>query len=384
MTSRRLWRVLVVLPAIAATVFAVLYLLLLGWGMLMRIQRVSDWTRQLTKRGNPYLRTVAGTRLGMLYFNLSALRHVGRRSGRTYVTPLSAYPLGDGFVLAAAYPHVDWLENVLDAGKCRLTWNGGQYALERPELIPRAEAIRAYPRLVRPFLAGAAGQNKFVWLHRAEASDAPRPRSDSKLSSGKEIHAMDNTTSTIGAMATEALDLLIEAVDHISPDGWDQPSNLEGWSLRELVDHATGSAAKVVTLVENGEIWGGPSQPSEWMCDKPAARLRELATRLRDALPGADFDGMRTSPEGEVSLHRALTYPVSDLAMHAWDIHRSQGRLIELPEDLLTLSRALVESVPEQMLRRPGGFGPAQAAPADSTPTARLMAFLGRSVDAVA
>ncbi|GAA4290041.1 hypothetical protein [Mycobacterium paraffinicum] len=56
------------------------------------------------KRGNPYLRAVAGTRLGMFYFNLSALRHVGRRSGRTYVTPLSAYPLGDGFVLAAAYP----------------------------------------------------------------------------------------------------------------------------------------------------------------------------------------------------------------------------------------------------------------------------------------
>ncbi|WP_231987311.1 TIGR03086 family metal-binding protein [Mycobacterium sp. 852014-50255_SCH5639931] len=377
------------LPAIAAAVVAVLYLLLLGWGMLMRIQRVSDWTRQLTKRGNPYLRAVAGTRLGMFYFNLSALRHVGRRSGRTYVTPLSAYPLGDGFVLAAAYPHVDWLENVLDAGKCSLTWNGSEYALERPELIPRAEAMRAYPRLVRPFLAGAAGQNKFVFLHRAEGPDALRSQSDSvhpgtttpNSPAGKEIQGMDNTTSGIGVMAIEALDLLIDAVDHISPDSWDQPSNLEGWSLRELVGHVTGSAAKVVTLVEDGEIWGGPSQPSDWICENPAARLRELATRLRDALPGAEFDGMRTSPEGEVPLHRALTYPVSDLAMHAWDIHRSQGRLIELPEDLLALGRGLVESAPEQMLRRPGGFGPAQAAPADATPTARLMAFLGRSVD---
>ena len=26
--------------------------------------------------------------------------------------------------------------------------------------------MKAYPLLVRPFLAGAAGQNKFVWLHR--------------------------------------------------------------------------------------------------------------------------------------------------------------------------------------------------------------------------
>jgi uncharacterized protein (TIGR03086 family) len=192
---------------------------------------------------------------------------------------------------------------------------------------------------------------------------------------------MDDTTTRMGTMASEAMGLLTEAVGQISVDDWDQPSNLEGWSLRELVGHATGSAAKVVTLVEDGEIWAGPSQPPDWICDNPAARLGELATRLRDALPGADFDGMRTSPEGEVPLGRALAYPVSDLAMHAWDIHRSRGRLIELPEDLLALSRALVESVPEQMLRRPGGFGPAQAAPADATPTARLMAFLGRSVD---
>ncbi len=27
--------------------------------------------------------------------------------------------------------------------------------------------MEAYPLLVKPFLAGAAGQNKFVWLHRA-------------------------------------------------------------------------------------------------------------------------------------------------------------------------------------------------------------------------
>lgn len=192
---------------------------------------------------------------------------------------------------------------------------------------------------------------------------------------------MNDATAQIGMMATEALALLIDAVDQIPPESWDRSSNLEGWSLRELVGHVTGSAAKVVTLVEDGEVWDRPSQPSDWVCDDPAARLRELAARLGDALPGADLDGMRPSPEGEVPLGRALTYPVSDLAMHAWDIHRSQGRLIELPTDLLGLCRGLVESVPEHLLRRPGGFGPAQPAPGDSTPTARLMAFLGRSVD---
>lgn len=173
----------------------------------------------------------------------------------------------------------------------------------------------------------------------------------------------------------------VVAVDHVATESWDRPSNLEGWSVHALVGHVTGSAAKVVTLVEDGEVWNAPSEPADWICDDPAARLRELAGRLRDALPGADLDATRVSPAGNVPLGGALTFPVSDLALHSWDLYRSQGRLIELPDDLLALCRGLVESVPEGMLRRPGGFGPAQASPDDSTPTARLMADLGRSVD---
>ena len=192
---------------------------------------------------------------------------------------------------------------------------------------------------------------------------------------------MNDPTARIGVMATEAIDLLIDAVEQIPPESWDQPSNLEGWSLRDLVGHTTGSAAKIVTLVEDGEVWSLPSQPADWVCEDPAARLRELAARLRDTLPGADLGAMRASPEGEVPLYRALTYPVTDLALHSWDVHRSQGRVVELPEDQLALCRGLVESMPEDMLRRPGRFGPAQSAPEDSTPTARLMAYLGRSVD---
>ncbi|HUO37288.1 MAG TPA: hypothetical protein VMU34_05325, partial [Mycobacterium sp.] len=63
--------------ALAGAVVAV-YLFLLGWGMLMRIRWVSDRTRQLTKWGNRHLPPIAGTRVGVLYFNLSALHHVGR------------------------------------------------------------------------------------------------------------------------------------------------------------------------------------------------------------------------------------------------------------------------------------------------------------------
>ncbi|OBA79246.1 TIGR03086 family protein [Mycobacterium sp. 1164966.3] len=188
-------------------------------------------------------------------------------------------------------------------------------------------------------------------------------------------------TTQIDLMAVDAIDLLIDATSQIPQGSWDDPSNLAEWSLRDLVGHATGSATKIVMLVEDGNLWDGPSQPADWICADPVGRLRELAAKLRDALPTADLDAMRTSPEGEVPLRRALMYPVADLALHSWDIHRSQGRSVELPEDLLALSQGLVESVPEAVLRRPGGFGPAQRAPTDCSPTTRLMAYLGRSVD---
>jgi len=192
---------------------------------------------------------------------------------------------------------------------------------------------------------------------------------------------IDDTNAQIGPMAVKAIDMLIDVVSQIPPESWDNPSNLEGWSLRELVAHATGSATKLVVLVEGGKLWDRPSLPSDWTYDDPAGRLRELAARLRHGLPAADLDAVRTSPEGEVPLRRALVYPVTDLALHSWDLHWSQGQLVQLPEDLLALCEELVASVPEAMLRRPGGFGPAQPTPRESSPTTRLMAFLGRSVD---
>lgn len=127
--------------------------------------------RRFTTTANRPMRMIAATRVGMLYLNLGARYHVGRRSGRTYVTPLSAYRLGDGFAFGVAYPEVDWCRNVLAAGKCTLTWDAKEYALERPELIPAAQAMKAYPPLVKPFIAGP-GTKTFRWLHPAGVTES--------------------------------------------------------------------------------------------------------------------------------------------------------------------------------------------------------------------
>jgi uncharacterized protein (TIGR03086 family) len=91
---------------------------------------------------------------------------------------------------------------------------------------------------------------------------------------------------------------------------------------------------------------------------------------LHAALVRADLDALR----------EALTFPIVGLTIHTWDVYRSQDRPLELPEDLFGFCRQVAESVPEDDLRRPGLFGPAQPVPEDATPTARLMAYFGRPV----
>lgn len=169
-----LLRLVLAVPVLVAGTAVGLYLLLLAFSPLLRVRWFSDRIRRLTKMANRPMLRIAGTRVGMLYFHLAALHHVGRRSGRTYVTPLSAYRLGDGFVLGVAYPEVDWCRNVLAAGKCTLTWNGKEYALGRPELVPAAEALKAYPPLVKPFIFGP-GTKRFLLLHPVDRS---QPKED--------------------------------------------------------------------------------------------------------------------------------------------------------------------------------------------------------------
>jgi uncharacterized protein (TIGR03086 family) len=164
------------------------------------------------------------------------------------------------------------------------------------------------------------------------------------------------------ARAIQAVDFLVDAVDQIPSESWDQPSNLDGWSLRDLVVHTTGSAAKIVGLAE-----GVSPEPAG---SDPVAQLHELSSRLKTALAGAVSDSVRES----------LRFPIFGLTIHVWDIYRSQHRSVDVPADLLAFCREVVESVPEEDLRRPGLFGPAQPVPDDATPTDRLMAYAGRPV----
>jgi deazaflavin-dependent oxidoreductase (nitroreductase family) len=67
----------------------------------------------------------------------SVVHHIGRRSGRSYSTPVAAVRIDDGFVIALPYGlRADWLRNVLASGTATITHDGSTYDVDRPEVVP--------------------------------------------------------------------------------------------------------------------------------------------------------------------------------------------------------------------------------------------------------
>jgi deazaflavin-dependent oxidoreductase (nitroreductase family) len=86
---------------------------------------------------NPAMMHLAGRK----HWYAAVIRHSGRRSGRNYATPVVADRVTDGFVLPLPYgTGVDWLRNVLAAGRAAVTVGGQTYDVAEPEIIDAATA----------------------------------------------------------------------------------------------------------------------------------------------------------------------------------------------------------------------------------------------------
>jgi deazaflavin-dependent oxidoreductase (nitroreductase family) len=98
---------------------------------------------------NPLVRRIAGMGLPFML-----IRHVGRRSGRTFETPVLAFRNDDRFVIALTYgSEVDWLRNLRAAGNCEARFRGERYQIS-PVSVVRGEARRQpLPRVAQVLLA---------------------------------------------------------------------------------------------------------------------------------------------------------------------------------------------------------------------------------------
>jgi deazaflavin-dependent oxidoreductase (nitroreductase family) len=122
---------------------------------------LSAVTYRLARLSTPLWRPMVGRRALPMW---AMLHHVGRRSGRTYSTPVQVREMGDQLVVAIPWPdRSQWVRNVVAAGGCTVTWKGKDRQTDSPVRIGPAEAAPAYNRVER-FLIRRTGLENFLRL----------------------------------------------------------------------------------------------------------------------------------------------------------------------------------------------------------------------------
>ena len=132
-----------------ATVVVGLALVLLTVGVVFFVgmRRGSPLVRDVVRRfnrafGNPHQMKTAGTPGAYA----SVIRHVGRKTGRSYETPMVPFATEDGFVIALPYGSgTDWLKNMMASGSATIVHEGDTYRVDQPELVPTAMAAPYMP-----------------------------------------------------------------------------------------------------------------------------------------------------------------------------------------------------------------------------------------------
>ena len=115
--------------------------------------RVWRFRHGVTRYVDPVLRPLADTLPGF-----GVVSHRGRKSGRTYETPVNVFRHEDRYLFFLTYgSDVHWVKNILAAGGCTLRTRGRDVRLVEPELVADPELRLAPPfvRFVENRLAGA-------------------------------------------------------------------------------------------------------------------------------------------------------------------------------------------------------------------------------------
>lgn len=115
-----------------------------------RTRTIRDAVRTFNKYVlNPAMRQVAGRR----HWYAGLIHHTGRRTGKTYATPVVIERFADGVVIPLPYgADVDWLRNAIAAGHVTVTMHGETFGVIDPHIVgPEIAATHLSARRAQGF-----------------------------------------------------------------------------------------------------------------------------------------------------------------------------------------------------------------------------------------
>lgn len=165
-----------------------------------------------------------------------------------------------------------------------------------------------------------------------------------------------------------------DRVRAVPDEAWDNDSPCEGWTARDIIGHLTEWIRDFFGA--QGVDFG----PAPSAADDPVAAW----AAVDDALAAALADPAAASrtvemPFGPQSLAESIDMIViGDVFTHSWDLARATGLDESLDPDQLQRMLASMSSIPDDVLRADGMFGPRLEVPDDADDQTRFLAFVGR------
>jgi uncharacterized protein (TIGR03086 family) len=177
-----------------------------------------------------------------------------------------------------------------------------------------------------------------------------------------------------------AFDAVAGLIGNIRADQWSAPTPCTDWTVRQVVNHLIGMNRVFVALLSDQPL--PPRPAADHVEDDPAGAYRDSAAALQVAFarPGV-LERTYRGPLGAASGADRLQMRLYDLLAHGWDLARATQQPADLPDDLAEQSLAFARTQLTEEVR-PGRFGPAQVVAEHAPAIERLVAFLGRRVNA--
>jgi uncharacterized protein (TIGR03086 family) len=173
-----------------------------------------------------------------------------------------------------------------------------------------------------------------------------------------------------------AMDGFEEMIRRVPDDRWDSASPCEGWSGRDVAGHVISEIHWAAALIAGTDASASAESDNY---EPPVAAWESARRRLEAVCTPESLERRVPWPFGEQSVDRGLGLFSLEILVHTWDIARSAALDVRLDPGLVHDHFVRLQRV-GHLLRGPGMYGPAVAAPPDSDEQDRLLAFLGRQV----
>lgn len=171
------------------------------------------------------------------------------------------------------------------------------------------------------------------------------------------------TVNGIGEVWGMAADTWDGVVAQLGDADWEKSTPCDGWTVRELVDHA------MFWQGQGASAFGAAAAEGDW----PALRAS-----LRAALDDPSNMEGKAEQFGGAPMPAVAGLITADLLVHSWDLAIAIGADATLPEAAAESTLMGLQRLPEQMLRNEQMFGPAIEVDADASAQDRLIGFVGR------